>query len=108
MKCNVKQHKPMTPYQQRKYQAELAFRTFQYILGLSAYSMDCEGLDKIQIQSIINRILGQYECLTAGTLTMSDIHTYLEEYGITVEGDMMYSKKTEYDEAIDNRKLGEE
>ena len=107
MKCNVKQHKPMTPYQQKKYQSELAFRTFQYILGLSAYSMDCEGLDKIQIQSIINRILEQYECLTAGTLTMADIHSYLEEYGITVKGDTMYSQKTEYDEAIDKLKLGE-
>ena len=105
MKCNIKQHKPMTPYQQKKYEAELGFKTFQYILGLTAYSLECMGATKVQIQSVINSILNQYDCLTAGTLTMDDIHSYLEEYGIKVEGDVMVAKKTEYDEHIDMLKL---
>ena len=108
MKCNIKQHKPMTPYQQKKYEAELAFRTFQYILGLTAYSLECMGATKVQIQSVVNSILNQYECLTAGTLTMDDIHSYLEEYGITVMDGEMYAKRTKHDDEIDELKLGED
>lgn len=108
MKCNIRQHKPMTPYQQKKYQSELAFRTFQYILGLTVMTLDTQGATKVQIQGVINGILNQYDCLVAKTITMDDIHNYLEEYGISVEGDTLYSSRTEYDEAIDNLKLGEE
>lgn len=108
MKCNIKQHMPITPYQLKKHDAEINFRSFQYVLGLTAYSLECMGADKLQIQSVINCILNQYECLSAGTLSMDDIHNYLEEYGIQVMDNHIYGKITKHDEAIDKLKLGED
>ena len=107
MKVTAKYRKQHSQEKKRK-NAELAFKTFQYILGLTAYSLECMGADKLQIQSVINSILNNYDCLVAGTLTMDDIHDYLEEYGITIMDDEMYAQRTKHDEAIDELKLGEE
>ena len=107
MKVTAKYRKQHSQEKKRK-DAELAFKTFQYILGLTAYSLECMGADKLQIQSVINSILNNYDCLTAGTLTMDDIHEYLEEYRISVKGDEMYAERTKHDDEIDELKLGEE
>jgi hypothetical protein len=105
MRCNIKQHKPLTPYQQKKFEAEIGFRTFQHVLGLTAMVLDTQGATKVQIQEVINGILNQYECLTAGNITMDDIHNYLAEYGISVEDGTLYSSRTKYDEQMDALKL---
>ena len=107
MKCNIRQHKPLTPYQQKKYEAETDFRAFQEVLGLTAIALDGMGADKLQIQSVINKILEQYECLASGNVTMDDIHTYLKEYGIQVIDNYIYAKLTKHDEEIDKLKAGE-
>lgn len=104
MKVNAKYRKQYSQEKKRK-DAELGFKTFQYVLGLTAYSLECMGATKLQIQSVINSILNQYDCLTAGTLTMDDIHEYLEEYGIKVNGDTLSAVRTEHDEHIDMLKL---
>ena len=106
MKVTAKYRKQHSQEKKRK-DEELAFKTFQYVLGLTAYSLECMGATKVQIQSVVNSILNQYDCLTAGTLTMDDIHEYLEEYGITVMDDEMYAKRTKHDDEIDELKLGE-
>lgn len=106
MKCNME--KPKTDYQRKKEKAEMAFEAFQYVLGLTAIALENMGADKLQIQSVINSILNQYECLAAGNVTMADIHKYLEEYGIQVIDNYIYAKLTKHDEEIDKLKLGEE
>jgi len=105
MKCNIKQHKPLTPYQQKKYEAELGFRTFQYVLALTAMALVSQGATKVQIQSVINSILNQYDCLAAGTITMADMLQYLEEYGISLKGDAIEARETEYDNQIELIKI---
>ena len=107
MKVTAKYRKQYSQEKKRK-DEELAFLTFQYVLGLTAYSLECMGATKVQIQSVVNSILNQYDCLVAGTLTMDDIHEYLEEYGISVKGDEMYAERTEHDDEIDELKLGED
>lgn len=107
MKCNIKQHKPLTPYQLKKHNAEIEWQAFCYVLGLTAYSLECMGGTKIQIQSVINKILEQYDCLVAKTITMDDIHTYLEEYGIKFNKAELSSEKTEYDNQIELLKISE-
>ena len=106
MKCNIE--KPKTAYQKKKEKAERMFEAFQYVLGLTAIALEGMGADKLQIQSVINKILEQYECLASGNVTMADIHKYLEEYGIQVIDNYIYAKITKHDEAIDKLKLGEE
>jgi hypothetical protein len=108
MKCNIKQHKPLTPYQIRKHDAEISFRNFQYVLGLTAIALETMGADKLQTQSVINKILEQYECLSSGTVSMDDIHNYLEEYGIQLLDNHLSTKLTKYDEEIDELKAGED
>lgn len=105
MKCNME--KPKTDYQRKKEKAEMAFEAFQYVLGLTAIALENMGADKLQIQSVINTILNQYECLASGNVTMDDIHNYLEEYGIKVIDNHIYARVTGYDETIDELKLGE-
>ena len=78
------------------------------MLGLTAIALEGMGADKLQIQSVINKILEQYECLASGNVTMDDIHTYLEEYGIQVIDNYIHAKLTKHDEEIDKLKLGEE
>lgn len=105
MKCNIKQHKPITPYQLKKHDAEIGFKSFQYVLALTAMALDSQGATKVQIQSTINSILNQYDCLVAGTVTMDDIIDYLDEYGISLKGDEMQIENTEYDNEIELIKL---
>lgn len=107
MKCNIKQHKPLTPYQLKKHNSEIQWQAFIYVLGLTAYSLECMGATKVQIQSVINCILNQYDCLIAGTVTMDDIHTYLADLGISFDKNELRSEKTEYDNQIELLKLSE-
>ena len=108
MKCNIRQHKPLTPYQQKKWEAEVALATFEKVLGLTAYALECLGADKLQIQKVINKTFEQYDCLSAGTLAMNDIHSYLKGYGVSFDKSTIRSDITEYDEELEDLKLEEQ
>lgn len=103
MRC----YKPITQTQLKKYESEIQWRCFKYVLGLTAMSLDSAGATKVQIQSIINGILNQYDCLMAGNVTMDDICNYLEEYGINMDGDTLQAEMTEFDNQIDLIRMNE-
>jgi hypothetical protein len=60
--------------------------TFEVVMRILALSINSqEGWGKKRIQKLIDRIMLQFDCITAGTLTGADIAEFCREKDINVE-----------------------
>lgn len=65
---------------------ETMLTTFEVIIRIMALALNSqEGWGKVRIQRLIDRIMLQFDCICAGTLTGTDIVEFCKEKNINVD-----------------------